>query len=98
VSYVVPLAFVKNLDKTLTVNTGALLTMSVSANGGTPPYKYAWKKDGQPVDGQTTDTFSKPGAQSADAGKYTCVVTDSAEKVQSVTSVECTVTVSAAAG
>ncbi|EGC4502452.1 phage tail protein, partial [Escherichia coli] len=33
-----------------------------------------------------------------DAGKYTCVVTDSAEKVQSVTSVECTVTVSAAAG
>ena len=98
VSFVVPLAFVKNLDKTLTVNTGALLTMSVSANGGTPPYKYAWKKDGQPVDGQTTDTFSKPGAQSADAGKYTCVVTDSAEKAQSVTSVECTVTVSAAAG
>ncbi len=41
VSFVVPLAFVKNLDKTLTVNTGALLTMSVSANGGTPPYKYA---------------------------------------------------------
>ncbi len=33
VSFVVPLAFVKNLDKTLTVNTGALLTMSVSANG-----------------------------------------------------------------
>ncbi|HDT0275568.1 TPA: immunoglobulin domain-containing protein [Escherichia coli] len=98
VSFVVPLAFVKNLDKTLTVNTGALLTMSVSANGGTPPYKYAWKKDGQPVDGQTTDSFSKPGAQSADAGKYTCVVTDSAEKAQSVTSVECTVTVSAAAG
>ncbi len=62
------------------MNTGALLTMSVSANGGTPPYKYAWKKDGQPVDGQTTDTFSKPGAQSADAGKYTCVVTDSAEE------------------
>ncbi|EKJ44847.1 phage major tail subunit, partial [Escherichia coli EC1870] len=27
VSYVVPLAFVKNLEKTLTVNTGALLTM-----------------------------------------------------------------------
>ncbi|ENM6809149.1 phage tail protein, partial [Escherichia coli] len=44
------------------------------------------------------DTFSKPGAQSADAGKYTCVVTDSAEKAQSVTSFECTVTVSAAAG
>lgn len=42
VSFVVPLAFVKNLDKTLTVNTGALLTMSVSANGerrriNTPP-------------------------------------------------------------
>ncbi|EOM2677638.1 phage tail protein, partial [Escherichia coli] len=29
---------------------------------------------------------------------YTCVVTDSAEKAQSVTSVECTVTVSSAAG
>ncbi|END9741852.1 immunoglobulin domain-containing protein, partial [Escherichia coli] len=96
--YVVPLAFVKNLEKTLAVNTGALLIMSVSVNGGTPPYKYAWKKDGQPVEGQTADTFSKPNAQSADAGKYTCVVTDSAERAQSVTSVECTVTVSAAAG
>ncbi|EEW0233733.1 TPA: immunoglobulin domain-containing protein [Escherichia coli] len=98
VFYVVPLAFVKNLEKTLTVNTGALLTMSVSVNGGTPPYKYVWKKDGQPVEGQTTDTFSKANAQSTDAGKYACVVTDSAEKAQSVTSVECTGTVSAAAG
>ncbi len=67
-SYVVPLAFVKNLEKTLTVNTGALLTMSVSVNGGTPPYKHARKKDGQPVEGQTTDTFSKANTQSGDKG------------------------------
>ncbi len=58
--------------ETLTVNTGALLTMSVSVNGGTPPYKYAWKKDGQPVEGQTTDTFSKANTQSGDKGAYTC--------------------------
>ncbi|EON4227343.1 major tail subunit, partial [Escherichia coli] len=67
-------------------------------NGGTPPYKYAWKKDGQSVDGQTTDTFSKPGAQSADAGKYTCVVTDSAEQPQSITTDASTVTVNGAGG
>ncbi|EFZ62254.1 immunoglobulin I-set domain protein, partial [Escherichia coli OK1180] len=98
VSFVVPLAFVKNLDKTLTVNTGALLTMSVSVNGGTPPYKYAWKKDGQPVEGQTTDTFSKANAQSGDKGAYTCEVTDSAEQPQSITSDACTVTVNGAGG
>ncbi|EHD8067057.1 major tail subunit, partial [Escherichia coli] len=98
VSYVVPLAFVKNPEKTLTVNTGALLTMSVSVNGGTPPYKHAWKKDGQPVEGQTTDTFSKANAQSGDKGAYTCEVTDSAEQPQSITSDACTVTVNGAGG
>ncbi|ENU1412778.1 major tail subunit, partial [Escherichia coli] len=98
VSYVVPLAFVKNPEKTLTVNTGALLTMSVSVNGGTPPYKHAWKKDGQPVEGQTTDTFSKANTQSGDKGAYTCEVTDSAEQPQSITSDACTVTVNGVGG
>ncbi|MCC8218661.1 immunoglobulin domain-containing protein [Escherichia coli] len=81
-----------------TWSSGALLTMSVSVNGGTPPYKYAWKKDGQPVEGQTTDTFSKANAQSGDKGAYTCMVMDSAEQPQSITSDACTVTVNGAGG
>ncbi len=67
VSYVVPLAFVKNPEKTLTVNTGALLTMSVSVNGERRLINTR-KKDGQPVEGQTTDTFSKANTQSGDKG------------------------------
>ncbi len=98
-SYVVPLAFVKNPEKTLTVNTVRALTMSVSVQRGTPPYKHAWKKDGQPVEGQTTDTFSKANAQSqVIGGAYTCEVTDSAEQPQSITSDACTVTVNGAGG
>ncbi|EOX8194309.1 phage tail protein, partial [Escherichia coli] len=54
--------------------------------------------DGQPVEGQTTDTFSKANTQSGDKGAYTCEVTDSAEQPQSITSDASTVTVNGAGG
>ncbi|MEB7742267.1 immunoglobulin domain-containing protein [Escherichia coli] len=96
--YVVPLAFVRDLPGAHAVTTGSLLTLSVAVNGGTPPYSYAWYKDGKAVADQTTDTFNRADAQAADAGEYTCTVTDSAAPSLSATSVVCRVTVNAVTG
>jgi hypothetical protein len=53
---------------------GGTLTMKVQA-GGPGTLTYQWKKDGDEVAGQTTDTLSITNAQAAATGNYTCVVT-----------------------
>lgn len=88
------LAFTTNLTSTKTVATGAALTMTVAATGGTAPYTYVWKKDGSAVSGQTSATFTKASAASGDAGSYVCEVTDSATTPAKITSTACVVTVS----
>lgn len=86
-----PLAFTKNLDKTLAVDTGAAINLSVTVSGGTAPYTYAWTKDGSPLVGASGPSFTKATAAAEDAGTYKVVVTDS--KQASLTSVECVTTV-----
>ncbi len=50
---------------------------------GTPPLSYQWRKNGQPLAGQTGATRSRNNVQSGDAGNYTVVVSNSAGQVTS---------------
>ncbi len=76
-----------------TVTAGASVSFTVAASG-TSPLTYQWKKSGTAISGATSATYTIASAQSADAGSYTCVVTNS---VGSATSNAATLTVSAAA-
>lgn len=86
-----------NLAATKEVVEGGTLSLSVVAADGLAPYTYQWFKDGVAISGRTSASFSKASVTSADAGVYHCVVTSANTKVpNSVTSVQCTVTVTAA--
>lgn len=60
-----------------TVNAGATATFFVAA-GGTAPLSYQWKKDGADITGANAASLSVAGAQDADAGTYTVVVSNAA--------------------
>ena len=76
-----------------TVTAGGNVTFSVVANG-TPAPTYQWNKGGSPISGATNSSYTITAAQSAAAGTYTVVVTNTAG---SVTSNAATLTVNAAA-
>jgi hypothetical protein len=71
------------------VYVGDTLSLSVDA-GGTAPLTYQWRKDGNPITGATSSSFSKAGATAADAGKYDVVVSNAQG---SITSTAATITV-----
>jgi hypothetical protein len=75
-----------------TVAAGAAVSFTVVA-GGTAPLSYQWRKDGVALDGATAATLTIPAVQPADAGGYSCVVTNG---VGSVVSLEATLTITAA--
>jgi hypothetical protein len=50
---------------------------------GTPPLNYQWRKDGQPLTGQTSATLTLANVQPSQAGSYTVVVSNSAGQVTS---------------
>lgn len=58
-----------------TVRTEDDVTFTVSP-GGTPPFTYQWFKDGDPVDNAVAASFDIFGVELADAGDYTCTVTN----------------------
>ena len=65
-----------------TVSAGSTLVLSVAATG-TAPLTYEWLKDSAPVPGASGSTFSRSGAQGADAGSYTVRVSNSAGSIVS---------------
>lgn len=87
------LKLVTDLPTSQSVAVGAAISMSVVAEGGKPPYSYAWKKGSTTISGQTSNVFNKAVAASGDAGAYSCVVTDSSTPVKTVTSAINTLTV-----
>jgi hypothetical protein len=76
----------------VTVNAGSSATFSVIATG-TPAPTYQWRKDSVDLSGQTNATLTLTNVQSANAGNYTVVVSNSAGIVTSSTA---TLTVNAA--
>jgi hypothetical protein len=77
-----------------TVTAGANVSFSVVA-GGSPAPTYQWSKDSVVIAGATAATLSLTNVQTADAGNYAVVVTNSAG---SVTSASAMLTVSTASG
>jgi hypothetical protein len=65
-----------------TVNAGAAVTFSVVASG-TPTPTYQWRKDGTAIAGATSASLALTNVQTANAGSYTVVVTNSAGSVTS---------------
>jgi uncharacterized delta-60 repeat protein len=57
------------------VNTGASVTLSVSATG-TPAPTYQWRLDGNPIPGATNAAYVITGATAAHAGDYTVAITN----------------------
>ena len=80
-------------DQSATVATGGSVIFSVTANG-TAPFGYQWKKAGANIAGATAGTYQILNAQTANAGNYTVLVSNSAG---STTSDQGILTVSASA-
>jgi hypothetical protein len=59
-----------------TANVGNDVQFTVTASG-TPPLYYQWKKNGEPLDGQTADTLNLANVQVGHAGTYTVIVSNS---------------------
>jgi len=60
-----------------TVAAGGTATLTVSATG-VGPFTYQWYRNSAAVDGATTATLTLTSVTIANAGSYTCVVTNSA--------------------
>ena len=75
-----------------TVCEGNSVNFSVVANATAPVYQ--WKHDGNDISGANSDTYTISNVTMADAGNYTCVITDSCGNV--ITSNPATLTVNPA--
>lgn len=83
---------------TWTVGTSASLTVAANPQTGLAPYSYQWYKDGAPISGATSATYTKASPVAGDAGEYWCVATSSNNNApKTVESIHCTVTVNPAA-
>ncbi len=65
----------------VTACVGSLATFNVAAGGTSPTFQ--WRKDGTPIGGATSNSFSIAAVGLADAGNYDCVVTNSCNSVTS---------------
>ena len=74
-----------------TVTTGNAVTFTVAASG-TPAPTFQWNKDGTPIGGATSTSYTIAAVASGDAGSYTATATNS---VGSATSNGATLTVQA---
>jgi hypothetical protein len=63
--------------QTQTVTNGGTAMFSVIATG-TQPLSYQWRRNGNPITGANSSTFSLSGVQLTNAGEYTVVVSNSA--------------------
>ena len=77
----------------VSVAPGGTATFSVTAAGGTAPYKYQWKRGGADIAGATAASYSLV-AQAADNGaQFSVAVSDSATTPSTATSSNATLTV-----
>ena len=77
----------------VTVSPGATANFSVTATGGTAPYRYQWQRNGATIVGATAPTHSFTAQASDNGAGFSVRVTDSATTPASVTSSTATLTV-----
>jgi len=81
---------ITNQPASQVVAVGGTATFTVGVSNGVAPYSYQWKLNGANV-GPNSSSYTVSGAQVANAGGYTVVVTDALG--QSVTSAQASLTV-----
>jgi hypothetical protein len=74
---VTPQAAPREEIETEYADVGKPVTLSASADGS-PPLFFQWRKNGQAISGATGAEFKIQAANATDAGRYDCVVTNSA--------------------
>lgn len=65
---------------------GENVTFSVEVKGGTPPYHYQWKKDGNDIPGADSQDYTISNLGVNHTGIYSVVITDSSVPQQTVVS------------
>ena len=73
---VIPAPNITTQPSNLTVTAGSSATFTIVASG-TAPLTYQWKKAGSAISGATNASYTIASTTTADAGSYTCVVTNS---------------------
>ena len=61
--------------QSLTVPEGASARFAVTVNGGTPPYRYQWRKDGMDIPGANLAQLTTQRTMLSSVGVYSVVVT-----------------------
>jgi hypothetical protein len=64
------------------VYVGDTLTLMVDA-GGSPPLSYQWRKNGSPIPGATSSTYTKANAGAGDSASYDVLITNGQGSVTS---------------
>ena len=70
----------------VTVTSGSSASFSVTATG-TAPFTYQWSKNGSPITGGTSSTYTIPAATDTNAGTYSVVVTNLVGNVSSANAI-----------
>lgn len=77
----------------VSVAPGATASFSVTATGGTAPYRYQWKRGGIDIAGATAASYSLTAQASDNGALFSVAVSDSATTPATLTSSEATLTV-----
>jgi hypothetical protein len=81
----------------VSTTAGSTVTFSVAVQGGVPPYRYQWRRNGADIVGATSSSYSLV-TRSGDSGSlFSVLVTDSASPPASITSTTATLTLALSA-
>ncbi|WP_229448505.1 M4 family metallopeptidase [Massilia sp. CF038] len=89
---------ISSQPSSVSVAAGATASFSVTATGGTAPYKYQWRRNGASIAGATSQSYSLTAQTSDNGAVFSVVVTDSASSPTTATSSGATLTVGSTGG
>jgi hypothetical protein len=78
-----------------TVCAGSPVTFTIVV-GGTSGVLYQWQKNGTPISGATSSTYTIPATATTDAGNYTVVISSQCSSIASITTTAVALAVNAA--